>query len=154
MTTLDRDQVNARLAGGHYLDERSDGSVVVMMRDERVPAVFFAEPAAKGLIEWVKGKLFPPDYNWRVQQLARRVPAGFGNRFAAVRASGRKGQKHRLPRYVTDSGTPLNTLSCSSSTARSRRLRRAASHLGGYSPERVRGLSCSVQAGRDDDKTV
>ncbi|HEY7032599.1 MAG TPA: hypothetical protein VH482_14755 [Thermomicrobiales bacterium] len=42
MTTLTRDQLVARLVGGHYLEVRPDGTALVMLRDERVPRVFLA----------------------------------------------------------------------------------------------------------------
>jgi hypothetical protein len=54
MTTLTRDQLNARLHNGHRLDVRPDGSVWVQLRDERVPNVFIAEMVHKQLVEEVE----------------------------------------------------------------------------------------------------
>jgi hypothetical protein len=53
MTTLTRDQLIARLVNFHPLVVRPDRKVFVKLRDERVPAVFFEEFRAKGLIEQI-----------------------------------------------------------------------------------------------------
>ncbi|HEY7114961.1 MAG TPA: hypothetical protein VH475_00150 [Tepidisphaeraceae bacterium] len=60
-----RDQLIARLVGGHFLEVRPDG-MVMMLRDERVPRVFLAELADKQMVEQVK-----PEW-WAISDKGRR----------------------------------------------------------------------------------
>jgi hypothetical protein len=73
MTTLTRDQFIARLVNLHPLVVHPDRQVFVKLRDERVPAVFFEEFRAKGLVEEVgPGEWMPSDKGRRLM----RVPTG------------------------------------------------------------------------------
>jgi hypothetical protein len=71
MITLTRDQFIARLLAGYALRVGDGGRVYVDLRDagmipERVPALFFAEFRAKGLIEEAApGEWRISDKGWR-----------------------------------------------------------------------------------------
>ncbi|MDB5320019.1 MAG: hypothetical protein JWN40_1650 [Phycisphaerales bacterium] len=54
MTTLTREQLNARLRNGHHLERRSDGGMWVQLRDELVPKELFAGMLDDRLIEEVE----------------------------------------------------------------------------------------------------
>ena len=65
--TLSRDQLNARLVGGHQLVQRSDGTVTVVLRDELVPAELFDDVRARGLVEEVApGRWMISEKGWRM----------------------------------------------------------------------------------------
>jgi hypothetical protein len=66
MTTLTRDQLNARLHNGHRLEVRPGGGVRVQLRDERVTDVFFAEMVHKQLVEEVEAG------QWTLSEKGRR----------------------------------------------------------------------------------